>query len=136
MLQWKPRIPVYLTGPKPFGSTWCATCAVLWMGHVSNDPAMQKFVRKAESAAADAKQPYVAIELPEDSDTLPVLQLAVTVAPSVYSQTPMPVCWTHILPYRFPTKEERDKMKPADAAIGTQNPLIVGKAHWTPKGGF
>jgi hypothetical protein len=128
-----PTAPVYLNGPKPFGGTWCSVCAVLWLGHLSTDEAMRKFVRKAAEVAHAEGKPFVVVDLPEGDDKLPVLQLAITVGPTVYNANhTVPVCWTHLLPYSQPTEEQQKRLD--EAAKSTQQPrLIPGKANWTPQ---
>lgn len=124
-----PTADVYLNGPKPFGGTWCSVCAVLWLGHLSTDEAMRKYVRKCAETAHSEGRPFVVVDLPEADDKLPVLQLAITVGPTVYNANQsVPVCWTHLLPYTKPTPEQQKHLD--EAQKSQQAPrLIPGKAH-------
>lgn len=111
-----PRIPIYWSGPMPHSSAWCATCAMLYAGELSADVATQEYVKEQHHKAADEGQHFCMLNIAEPDDMQ--LQPAITVAPSMYFDVPMPVCWTHIKGFRFPRKGETQ-------AIQQQSPLIT-----------
>lgn len=128
------KIPVYLTGPMPSGSIWCATCVVLYVGHFSGDPAFHKFIKKRQETDAAEGMDASFIEL-QQSEKTPQLQPAITVGPSVFADVPMPVCWTHAKPYTIPTKEQRKQIAEDQRGMPPQPRLIEGKASWYGQGG-
>jgi hypothetical protein len=121
----KPSLPIYLSGPMPHGAVWCATCVMIYLGTVSAEEELQKYVRELHVQAVESGASLVSIDMAERDDLQ--LQPAVTVAPSTYFEVPMPVCWTHCKGYRFATAAEK-----AAGKTGMQQEkqiIIPGKAY-------
>lgn len=95
----RPPVVINLIAPQPpVGKQWCATCAMLWLGDISTQPETQALARSLTEKAEKDDIGEVDIPLfPEK--TWRKLNLAITTAPSVYFQVPMPVCWVHIQGY-------------------------------------
>jgi hypothetical protein len=128
-LTWKPQIPILLNGPMP-RTTFCATCAVLYAYAVAKDPNQSKMVRKHHDQDVRDGLSVSVYDMPEADGAYGSLQPAVTVAPSVHSELPMPVCWTHIQPYGPMTEEQKKARR--DAQLPPQPRLIPGKSHGMP----
>lgn len=125
------RLPVIeLSGMLPRrGEYWCATCAILYIGSVNNDPDCQKKVQELVQkvmAEDDGKTflPIVYFDLP----LIPWRRLrpAITIAPSVYLQYAAPVCWVHLQGYAHQRMEESPPPAPSQ--------LIPGKSWGRVKG--
>jgi hypothetical protein len=88
------------------------------MGEVSADPEVQAAVKEKVASAEEQGLTRTEFRLP------PVwhkrLRRAITIAPSVYFQQPMPVCWVH-LQGMSPDGSGRDQ--------NTARKLLVGKDH-------
>lgn len=103
----------------PEGTQFCACCCMLYLGAVSADKTVQENARaKAEAAIARGDR-IIRFHMPTREDKL--LRVAVTTAPSVYFQIPMPVCWIHMQGYN-------PQSQTVNAESGA-SPLIPGKAH-------
>lgn len=116
------KIPVYYTGPWPSspGMPPCATCVILYTGTLNHQPEWQEWVKESHEKAEASGASFCQIDCPEPDGALPQIQPAVTSAPSLYfPNMVMPVCWSHIIGYRYTTKEERE--------AGHRSPLIQGK---------
>jgi hypothetical protein len=121
-------LPILLSGPMPpYGAAWCATCVMIYIGTISNEPELHAYVISLAEAAAEAGANFVSIDL-KDRDDLQ-LQPAMTVAPSSFFTEPMPVCWTHVKGFRHLTREEEKEMGPRRSQMQETQRLITGTAH-------
>ncbi len=80
--------------PKP-GANLCATCVMLFMREISLDEQLREQVKKLTEDYRNAELDWIVYNLPKRPD-LP-LETAVTIAPSMYIQASLPVCWTHVV---------------------------------------
>lgn len=95
----KPPVIINLEGPMPpVGREWCATCTMLYLGDLSGNPEVQDMARRRREHAEKTGAGEVDFLL-DGTLTWRKLCLAVTTAPSVYFQVPMPVCWVHLQGY-------------------------------------
>lgn len=112
----RPPVVINLIGPpSPAGRDWCATCVMLYIGDISasqeNQAMAMKRVEQIRSQGLDE------VDLLLDSSlTWRKLNLAVTVAPSVYFQVPMPVCWVHVQGYD-PEKASQASSQPTERLV-------------------
>lgn len=105
----------------PLGGYWCATCAQMYLGAVSEDSNLVEIIRELMRKTMERGDMSVNFKLP-DIPAKP-LRCAVTIAPSVYFAYPAPVCWVHMIPYS-------PQMQAAQAqANGARTSLIPGKHH-------
>lgn len=106
----RPPVVIELYGPvPPPGKQWCATCAMLYLGDVSANIENQDIARhKVQRAEQDGED---LVELVMDASmTWRTLRISVTIAPSVYFQVPMPVCWVHMQGYDPEAKPSQETL--------------------------
>lgn len=95
----RPPVIINLNGPQPVaGREWCATCAMLYLGDISASMEVQGLARRYVERAQEKGLEEIDLLL-DSAMTWRKLNLAVTTAPSVYFQVPMPVCWIHLQGY-------------------------------------
>ena len=120
---------IILSGPQPDApELFCATCAMIYMGALSANEAVQKEVQARTEKAYEQGKVLVAFTLEhlitlagEHRDLRLFLHHAVTVAPSTHFDEPMPVCWSHIKGWR----QVPNRPFPSG--------LIAGKKHTIPR---
>lgn len=111
-----------LIGQLPqLGEYWCATCAQMYLGAVSDDPELVAIIRELIRKTMDRGDSSVNFKLPDIK--MKPLRYAVTIAPSMYFAYPAPVCWVHMVPYSPQMQQE------AAGNGGTRSQLIPGKHH-------
>jgi hypothetical protein len=123
-----PVVPnIYLSGPMPVRSLWCAVCVMLFMGEISSEQEFRDYARKLTDDAMAANALLVSIDLAE-RDNLQ-LQPSITIAPSwvLANAAPMPVCWTHVAGI----PPEASPAGQAQRQVNYQSPLVPGKAYGT-----
>lgn len=113
-----PRLELIGKTP-PAGREWCATCAMIYLGTVSDDPLVQAHVRELTEAAMERGDSLITFRLPNREDK--ILRVAITTAPSMWFQNPMPVCWVHLIPW--------GRAKVDAASPEHSSSLITGKAN-------
>lgn len=112
----RPPVIINLEGPHPpVGREWCATCAMLFLGDISQNPENQDATRRRVRRAEERGDDQVHFSL-DTALTWRTLNLAVTTAPSVYFQMPMPVCWVHMQGYD-PSSGSQAASSPADHLV-------------------
>lgn len=110
---------IFLTGQEPAkGEQFCAICVMTYMGEISDDEKLQAEVKELTERYTDQDLDYVVYGIPNIKG--PGLYRAITTAPTTFSNTPLPVCWTHV--QGLPTERQRQAQKPASS-------LHIGKAY-------
>jgi hypothetical protein len=80
----------------PQGKQWCSNCAQMFAAAVMRTDATQGEYMKLAAARTPTGIADLAPDLVRAETGSPILEAAVTVAPSLMIKTPTPVCWTHI----------------------------------------
>lgn len=112
----RPPVVINLEGPvPPIGRQWCATCTMLYIGDLSSNSDVQDMARRRTEHAEASGEGTVDFLL-DGTLTWRKLNIAITTAPSVYFQVPMPVCWVHIQGYD-PEKGIQASHQPAERLL-------------------
>lgn len=92
-----PRIELIGKIP-PRGQTFCALCCMIYLGTSADDPDVQADLQALVKEAMVNGDDVIRFTLPERRDK--ILRIAVTTGLSTFfPDTPMPVCWVHMIPY-------------------------------------
>lgn len=101
----------------PPGTNFCATCAQMYLGAISEDAELVAKIRGMLNDAIEKRRKIVNFVPPRLPDK--PLRVAVTIAPSVYFAYPAPVCWIHMIPY-----------VPQNRPQSVRSALIPGSGNW------